>query len=253
MRLAIPVVDGEAAHHGGTRLIELVIRRDGVRIERARQRHHLHHGAGLVEVRHDGIPKTFRRCGRELVRVVTRDVRPGDDAPRVRFHDDQGAALGLVFLNAVRKRPLGHYLDGAVERKLQCHPVDRILSLPVTEHDRLVREVPHRRLEAILPMKRLVVVALDAIVAHAFVVGEAEQVGGQARSSHTTVHIGALGFGDLPDAGQSKFVQLLGGRGRHPARQVNELPVGAQVIEDLSDIQVEDRCQLIGNALSLRG
>src|ERR1700730_1407784 len=99
----------------------------------------------------------------------------------------------------------------------------RTPTLAVAEHDRLVSQILHGRLEAILAVQELVVVALDPVVADARIVGEAEEVGGQRGARHPTIDIGPLRFGHLADARQAKLVQLLRDRRGHAPRQVDEL------------------------------
>ncbi len=83
---------------------------------------------------------------------------------------------------------------------MQRGAIERITALTVAEHDGLVRQVAHGRLEAVLPGEDLVVVALDAVVADARIVGEAEKIGSQREAGHPTIDIGPLGLGHLADA-----------------------------------------------------
>ena len=115
MCLAVPVVDGVAADDGGAGLVEAIVGRDRVRVERARQGHDLHDGTGLVEVGNDGVDELGGGGGGEVIGVIAGHVGPGHDPAGLRLHDDQGPTLRLVLLDPFGEGSLGDHLDGAVE------------------------------------------------------------------------------------------------------------------------------------------
>ena len=239
----VPVADRHATDDGNPRLVEARVGRDGAVVERPGQGHDLHHRSGLIETRDDRVDELRGRRRRKLVRVVAGHVRPGDDATGGGLHDDQGAALRLVFLHAIGQRPLGDHLDGAIERQLQRHAVDRVAALSIAQHDRPVRQVAHRRLESRLPRERLVVIAFDAVVALPRVVREAQQVGGEGGSRDATIDIGPLGLRHLADSREAHRIQLLRDRGRNPARQVDELARRGELGLDVGGAELEQRRQ----------
>ena len=220
-------------------------------VESARQGDDLHHRPGFVDVGDDRIDEARGRRGGEVVGVVARHVGPGYDPAGLWLHDDQRAALRLVFLDAVGESSLRDHLDGAVQRQLQGGPIDRVATLAITQNDRLVGEVSHGCLETGLAAEHLVVVGFDPVVALPRVVREAQQIRRQRGAGDTAVDIGTLGFCDLADSGEAKSVELLRHRGGYAPGQVDEFSRGRQFRLDLIRSELQHRRQPAGDVLPL--
>ena len=115
VRASVPVMDRISTDDRRSGFVEPVVGRDGVVVDRARERGNLHDRARLVKVGDDRVAEERGVRARELVGVVTRHVGPGDDASGGGLHDDQRAAFRLIFLDAVREGAFCLHLDGAVE------------------------------------------------------------------------------------------------------------------------------------------
>ncbi len=115
----VPVGDPVTADVQITRVVDDGAGGDRTLVDRARERDDLHHRAGLVEVARDVVLEERRVGVCEVVGVVARVVGPGDDSARGGIHDQHAAALGVCFVDAVRKCLLGCVLHVGVQRQNQ--------------------------------------------------------------------------------------------------------------------------------------
>ena len=168
----------------GANVLDLRLRRDGLGLEAGDRGQHLEDRTGLVDGADDRVDEARRVDGgdRAVVVGVVRGVgRLGQDLARVRVHDDGRYALRRV------GRPGGQ--DLALERELEPR-IDRQADVLAGQarvldddrvRDRPGRDIPLGVNDPRLPAELGLVVLLDAVLADAVPVDEAEEVSGEGR------------------------------------------------------------------------
>ena len=113
----VPVVDPIAAHRQHPGVIDDRVGSDRALVDRARERDHLQHRAGLVEIAGDVVLEERAISVIEVIGVVAWVVGPRDDASSGRSHDQDAAAFGVVRIDAGGENLLRRVLDVGVERQ----------------------------------------------------------------------------------------------------------------------------------------
>ena len=190
---------------------ELLLRGDRPGVERGGHRERLHDRSGLVLARDGRVAEELAVGGGEVVRVVRRVAGHRQDRAGLGVHDHAGRPRGTVQPVRVPDRLLEDVLDAEVQGQAQVGAVDR-----VEEQRRRVGDLPaddvllgaHRPRR---PGEQRVLAGLDAVLALAVDVDEAEQLGRQRRVLGDALdRVDALGLGQHADAAQVERADALG-------------------------------------------
>ena len=244
-------------------------RRDGARVIACGGHEHLHHRAGLVDLADDGVDEDRGiLAGRSavVVGVVAGDARPGQDLAGVGIHDDGRGHLGAVGDPGRVELLLEHQLEAGVDGQADVRAGHAGVHEALGVGDDASRDVALRREHPGAAAEQVLEALLDAVLALAVPVGEAEQPAGQRRVR------GAALVRDRPaPAGARARASRAAGPGRdppwRPARRRSGRRVRARKRTAYSpprrerlaelrrrlDVQLEDPRQLAGDALAIGG
>ena len=118
-RMGFRVVDHRVVHAQLIRDRQPLVKPDGVLLHGRRRGDDLVHRSRLVDVGHRAVPQEVGVRLRERVRVEPWIGRHRQDLSRVRVHDDDGSAGGVVSPNGLGQGLLGAILDVPVDRQGQ--------------------------------------------------------------------------------------------------------------------------------------
>ena len=161
--------------------------------------HHLEHRARLVDGRDDRVDEPPGVGGRDrlvVVAVIGRIGRHRVDLAGVRVHDDRRGALGPVGDPRGEQLLLDPQLETGVDRQAQVGAGRAGLATDASSSIAWPPASRSRDDDPWLAGERRLVVLLDAVLAAALAIDEAEEVGREGRArSPADLRIDTLGFG----------------------------------------------------------
>ena len=232
---AVGVVDQDVADLKVVVVDDGVLRRDRSGVERCGNRERLHDRTRLVLTRYRGVAEQLAIDRREVVRVVRRVARHREDGARLDVHDQTRRTGRPVHSVGRPDLLLEHVLDSDVEGQAQVSPVNRLPQQGRRVRDLAADDVLLRADGAGRPGQEGVFASLDAVLAIAVDVDEAEHLGRERRALRDALdRVDALRLGKHVDATKVKGSDALGGLVADPPLQPHPVAVAGQLRAQLS-------------------
>ncbi len=202
----------------------------------------LERGAGLEVPLHREIAQVGRRRALQVARIEIGPGGQGEDAARLRLHDDHHAGGGVECFNAGGQFALGDVLDPAVDVQDQ-----RVAPLRRPQGGGGEHVEPAVLLDeefARLAAERILVLALQAFQSELRILPQAHRPQDVGRQPAVGVDPAVLL--EETDAGEIEGLDLLGFLVADEAADVAELERSVHLDQDLAGVQAEHAAQLAG-------